>query len=227
MAAIVIPDNSDDDDDLSDTDSSRLICCIDSINKKYEISRNAYDDLKTGGELNDEVMNFGIRKEFDSWNNSLKNQSAALSSFFWATLKGIRNLKSDKLQKKLAKIEKSFTKKIDVLKTKWILFAMQQYKHWTLAIINNEDKCLFIVDSIKKTGIYYRDDFNDMTVWLNSISECDAKLTYTRHVPEVPLQKNDTDCGVFVLKNLNFFGKKDGKLTVKFFKQIIIFFNNH
>lgn len=212
--------SSDGDDSNDDIIIDSYVCWAGA--RKFCIDKIVYNTVKSGGKLNDNVIDFALFKEYDTWCNSFQSKVALFSSFFWSNLKGVNKFKATKSEKRDKKLKQAtkFEKNIDNLSTKkYIIFPMCQYKHWTLAIINNCDNLIFIIDSTQKSEFFYRDEFKDIKLWLNYIANSDAD--YTNYVPEAPKQQNGVDCGVFVVKNLNFFAEKtSGGASVKFFKQI-------
>lgn len=182
--------------------------------KTITMNHDAIEQLKEGGELNDDILEFGLYQTFNSWNAQFKQMCYLLPCQFWRYLSEYHDglNQSKKCYSKIGH---------DIMKRRYIIFPKGDHIHWELVIICNplgsnheyNAPCIIILDSTRKLSSFYRDTFNKIREWLN-FEMGDEKIydstSCKQYVPQVPQQHNGHDCGVYVIQNLMKFGQDEG-----------------
>nr|AFK40889.1 unknown [Lotus japonicus] len=94
-----------------------------------------------------------------------------------------------------------------------IFVPIHKGAHWRLAVINNKDKKFQYLDSMKVNDThvlevlarYYADEVKDETG-----EDMDVSSWEKEFVEDLPEQKNMSDCGVFMIKYADFYGRNLG-----------------
>jgi len=156
--------------------------------------------------LNDQIINFYFemlnardKRLFDKGERT--RRSYYMNSFFAAKLFGSGFAHTD------GGVER-WTKNIDVLSAEKIFIPINiTLLHWYLIVVFVQSKLIIAYDSYK-TGTYQAETYCELTkLWLKELSIQQNRkmvlkewtLLYEKNVVRAPVQKNDNDCGVFLL----------------------------
>ncbi|ESW10909.1 hypothetical protein PHAVU_009G248500 [Phaseolus vulgaris] len=178
-------------------------------NSNIEITGEKFRCLRSTGWLNDEVINLYLTllKEREQRQSHKFLKCHFFNTFFYKKLisgpngydfKSVRRWTS---QRKLG---------YSLLECDKIFVPIHQEIHWCLAVINNEDKKLQYLDSMKgedssvleKLAKYFADEVND-----KNGKDIGVNTWKKEFVKDLPVQKNGCDCGVFMIKYVDFYSR--------------------
>lgn len=167
---------------------------------KWEIFSTSLSRLEEGKKLDDNTVDFFILHSIDSLVEEDKRDNLhVFNSCFYAKIE--RNFNP--------KTIRHWTKKTNIFEKDFVVFPVCHNDHWILVIIrmafprvsmtildsaNAERVPPLNVDRIVKR--YVKDE------WFAKRSSQQELLFEGSRYPVVPQQTNDTDCGVYLLKNL-------------------------
>lgn len=176
-----------------------------------EISREKIRCLRPHGWLNDEVINLYLEllKERGIRESKRSLKCHFFNTFFYKKLACGKNGYDYKSVKRWTTLRKLGYELIECDK---IFVPVHQNVHWCLAIINMKAKTLQYLDSLggndprvpRMLARYIVDEVKD-----KSNKEIDISLWTEEVVDYNPLQQNGYDCGVFMLKYIDFLSRGD------------------
>ncbi|QCE13269.1 ubiquitin-like-specific protease ESD4 [Vigna unguiculata] len=174
-----------------------------------EITGEKFQCLRSTGWLNDEVINLylALLKEREQRQSHKFLKCHFFNTFFYKRLisgpngydfKSVRRWTS---QRKLG---------YSLLECDKIFVPIHQEIHWCLAVINNKDKKLQYLDSMKgedssvleKLAKYFADEVKD-----KNGKDIGVNTWKKEFVKDLPVQKNGCDCGVFMIKYVDFYSR--------------------
>lgn len=189
--------------------SSKVLVLHESSN--IEISREKIRCLRPHGWLNDEVINLYLEllKERGIRESERSLKCHFFNTFFYKKLACGKTGYDYKSVKRWTTLRKLGYELIECDK---IFVPVHQNVHWCLAIINMKAKTLQYLDSLggndprvpRMLARYIVDEVKD-----KSNKEIDMSLWTEEVVDYNPLQQNGYDCGVFMLKYIDFLSRGD------------------
>ena len=173
------------------------------------------------GWLNDSVVNFGLKYIYASWPSHLKEKVLVLDSYLYQKLSKILLKKQTPNLSEFEEIIKQTKNFVNIFKKQYILMPVVKNLHWNLIVVKNhgnQSDCeIFVLESFNKGKECHKNLFRFVQRWLNCHAFekwKNAKMFNTKNVRKkcvsVPRQPNLTDCGSFLLKNVEYFGKEEG-----------------
>ncbi|KAM9842019.1 sentrin-specific protease 2 isoform 1-T1 [Aulostomus maculatus] len=175
---------------------------------KLRITQRDLATLQEGGWLNDEVMNFYlslVMEQFSDQAAGLKVYS--FSTFFYPKLRG-----GGGGQAGGHAAVKRWTKAVDLFLCDLILVPLHLGIHWAMAVIDFKSKTVKSYDSM---GQRHDDICSLLLLYLKEEHKAkkgrdfdSARWTVgSMRAPEIPQQKNGSDCGVFACKYAEYISK--------------------
>ena len=160
-------------------------------------------DLKTLHSLNwlnDKIINFYMSLLMDREKGNNTPRIHVFSSFFYS-----------KLQKDGYAGVRRWTKKVNIFEMDFILVPVHMGDHWCLAVIDMRNKEITYYDSLSGTNYdclltlkkYLSDESMDKLK--KPLDTMDFKI---KHMDNIPLQTNHSDCGVFVCKFAEYISRR-------------------
>mmetsp|Transcript_6617 Transcript_6617/g.11639 ORF Transcript_6617/g.11639 Transcript_6617/m.11639 type:complete len:301 (-) Transcript_6617:8-910(-) len=195
-------------------DTWKIIYPAKNKSNQVSITSKDYSRLSPGEYLNDSLIDFYLRLLTDE--KARSRHAYAFNSFFYSVLKdsgfdGVRN----------------WTKKIDIFSYHHILVPINENEHWTLAILmqahtlmSKKQKAAWLYfDSLGGSGQEAIDILREYirVEWEAARgTEIDMdESSIPMFQPDVPLQDNLTDCGVFLLHYAELFLKNPNQFNIK------------
>ncbi|KAJ3669520.1 hypothetical protein LUZ60_011470 [Juncus effusus] len=188
-----------------------------------EISREKLQCLRFGAWLNDEVINLYLEllKERERREPKKFLKCHFFNTFFYKKLIGgnsgydFRAVKRWTTQKKLG---------YGLMECDKIFVPIHKEVHWCLAVINVRDKKLQYLDSLgsldtmalRVLARYITEEVKD-----KSGKQIDTSSWELEEVPDLPLQENGWDCGMFMLKYIDFLSRD---LSLSFLQDHMTYF---
>ncbi len=209
----LLSDSDNEDIDIYELKSKKWIFPAQHGQKKKVITMDmrAINDLKEGNEINDDIIDFGMYFNYNLWSKDLKKQCYMLPTQFWSYLKDKKNgfIHAKKCYKSIGN---------DILNRKYIIFPKGSCKHWELVIIcninnnNNMSPCIIILDSMNTGTINHINDFKMIRNWLNYVDDTKyyKSSSCKGYCPQLVTQQNGTDCGIFMIYNMQKFAEEGG-----------------
>ncbi|KAG0577287.1 hypothetical protein KC19_5G145300 [Ceratodon purpureus] len=188
-----------------------------------EILDSDVGNLEPSEFLNDTIIDFYIKyiqREFLSQEGD--NRFHFFNSFFYKKLSGVAGKKKKKKVPDFSKLRK-WTKGINIFEKDYLIIPVHDKLHWSLAIIcfpnhgpgssSRSERCILHLDSMacghQSQTIFrllrrylvaeWKDTFGEAQMKGNdSIHTLTCNVIPGKKVP-VPLQENESDCGLFIL----------------------------
>ena len=179
--------------------------------------------------LNDTIVDFQASYTYASWPAQLKERVVLLNSFFWKTL--LKYRADPETTNKVLRCTRKFGQ-AQMLRKQYIVIPKCERSHWEMLIICNAGNALVTTGSREQSrspAIVILDSTNGkrktrvarlIREWLNLMhgETCEADdnrevFTTTSiklHCVQVPQQPNFYDCGCFMLRSLQEFGRDGG-----------------
>ncbi|XP_075516303.1 ubiquitin-like-specific protease ESD4 isoform X1 [Primulina tabacum] len=176
-----------------------------------DITGEKFQCLRPGGWLNDEVINLYVEllKEREKRETQKFLKCHFFNSFFYKKLiaGGGYNFQSVRRWTTIKKLGYS------LLDCDKIFVPIHKTNHWCLAVINKKDEKFQYLDSlkggdnkvIKMLARYYVDEVKD-----KSGEDIDVSSWEEEFVEDLPEQENGYDCGMFMLKYVDFYSRDIG-----------------
>ncbi|XP_010228634.1 putative ubiquitin-like-specific protease 1B isoform X2 [Brachypodium distachyon] len=211
LSQLFIPLTAEEENEVHDClygyGSSEVLVLHESSN--IEVSREKFRCLRPHGWLNDEVINLYLEllKERGIREPKRFLKCHFFNTFFYKKLAGGKNGYDYKSVKRWTTCRKLGYELIDCDK---IFVPVHQSVHWCLAIINMKEKTFQYLDSLcgKDSRVrrvldkYIADEVKD-----KSNKEIDISSWKEASLDYVPLQQNGWDCGMFMLKYIDFYSR--------------------
>ncbi|RWR94173.1 Peptidase C48 [Cinnamomum micranthum f. kanehirae] len=206
-----VPLTDEEEDHISDAlsgfDGQELLVTHESSN--IEITREVLQCLRPGGWLNDEVVNVYLEllKERERRNPGKFLKCHFFNTFFYKKLVSGRSGYDYKAVRRWTTQKKIGYGLIECDK---IFVPIHKDIHWCLAIINIKDEKLQYLDSLggmdfqvlKALARYFVDEVKD-----KSNRDVDVSSWKQEFVGELPEQENGWDCGMFMIKYVDFYSR--------------------
>ncbi|KAK1590994.1 hypothetical protein Q3G72_000467 [Acer saccharum] len=204
--------------ELSEEEEYEVECAFATANRKVLVTHSGTDIditgqilqcLRPGAWLNDEVINvyLGLLKEREKREPQKFLNCHFFNTFFYKKLTSGNKGYDFKAVKRWTTMKKLGYALIDCDK---IFVPIHQQIHWCLAVINKRDKKFQYLDSLKgrdrkvlnNLAKYYVEEIKDKSG--KDIDLSDWELEYVEDLPE---QENGYDCGMFMLKYIDFYSR--------------------
>ncbi|XP_072985263.1 uncharacterized protein [Typha latifolia] len=174
-----------------------------------EITRKIFQCLRVGGWLNDEVINLylALLKQREIREPEKFHKCHFFNTFFYKKLTAGRNNYDYKAVRKWTSHKKLGYGLIECRK---IFVPIHQGAHWCLAVINIDTMTFQYLDSLggmdpnvlSVLAEYLEDEVKD-----KSDKEINTRSWKQESVDGLPLQTNGSDCGMFMLKYIDFYSR--------------------
>nr|GMC53720.1 ubiquitin-like-specific protease ESD4 [Ipomoea batatas] len=192
------------------SNSNRHNVLVTHENSNIDITGKSLQCLKPGAWLNDEVINvyLGLLKEREKQEPQKFLRCHFFNTFFYKSLtRGGYNYKSVRRwtsQRKLGYC---------LLECNKIFVPIHKEVHWCLAVINKKDEKFQYLDSLRGKdpcvmpilAKYFVDEVKDKSGKLIDVSSWEQEF-----VEDLPEQQNGFDCGMFMIKYVDFYSRDQG-----------------
>eukprot|EP01103_Thecamoeba_quadrilineata_P012122 TRINITY_DN3052_c0_g1_i2.p1 TRINITY_DN3052_c0_g1~~TRINITY_DN3052_c0_g1_i2.p1 ORF type:complete len:474 (+),score=85.73 TRINITY_DN3052_c0_g1_i2:133-1554(+) len=181
------------------------------VYKSVSITAEDISRLERGRCLNDTLIDFYLNRIYDVLTPDQQKLVYIFNTFFYSQLKHLTMNRSD--CRKLLK----WTKGVDLFSKDFLFVPIHESHHWTLVIVcsagkvieksvqsNAPQPCLLYLDSLGGGGAQVvgliREYLNLEMLEKHGLENVFTEKTLPDYEPQVPGQRNSSDCGVFVLQ---------------------------
>ncbi|GMH20049.1 hypothetical protein Nepgr_021890 [Nepenthes gracilis] len=191
------------------SDPNRRKILVTHENSNIQVTVQAFQCLRSGAWLNDEVINLYLEllKERERREPKIFLKCHFFNTFFYKKLTGGRSgydyksVRRWTTQKKLG---------YGLIECDKIFVPIHHEVHWCLAVINKKDEKFQYLDSLKGRDTrvlkvlanYYIDEVKD-----KNAQDIDVSSWEHEYVEDLPVQENGSDCGMFMIKYADFYSR--------------------
>eukprot|EP01016_Furgasonia_blochmanni_P001812 TRINITY_DN1071_c0_g2_i3.p1 TRINITY_DN1071_c0_g2~~TRINITY_DN1071_c0_g2_i3.p1 ORF type:complete len:249 (-),score=73.44 TRINITY_DN1071_c0_g2_i3:388-1134(-) len=220
-------------------------------NHEYILEKLTVRNLKTlidNTWLNDEVINAYVKLILRRDQNRLNNKIHIFNTFFYQTLEKYCETLLQEDFNKISRILKRA--QVRLSRTRQVFFPINvNNSHWLFAHINITSKAIYFYDSLQPDPSRARVIMGNLKMFLKKIIETESSdptpaqpafgeephqkiniadyENYSMEIARFPQQRNGSDCGVFMLKGIEYLSR--GKTPsfsqgdIPFFRRLITY----
>ena len=235
-------DDNNDNNDNNDNDpvdyDKIIVCDWQCGTTKFQIRNLHVDSLQDKKELREEIIDFGAKYEWDNWSTSFKKKTRIFETSWYQRY--ITYKATSRCRKYNVVDHKKIQKCVNKIKNLWeldyLIFLRYDCGHYALIIVKDVGKIwnrqkwtkynqgwpkIIILDSLAGTRKMemYKTEINNIKIVLTLAfgnTACVHIDDLPVLIPDVPVQTNAVDCGLYTLKNLQIIGEQKGFKPNKF-----------